>query len=117
MADGGDDNPGGGGVGGPGGAVERLRAWVDGYEAAVTNHYSPELRARVQAARINGISADLRASTQAAALAHRCKVVSNPTPLMGVFDSLVLVAACGLTQGTAITEYQVRAGLGEDMVS
>lgn len=72
-----------------GGPVERLRAWVEGYEAAVTNHYSPELRARVHAARINGVSPDLRASTQGAVLGHRCRVTNNPRPLFDVFDSKV----------------------------
>ncbi|KAG0713652.1 Inactive histone-lysine N-methyltransferase 2E [Chionoecetes opilio] len=72
-----------------GGPVERLRAWVEGYEAAVTNHYSPELRARVHAARINGVSPDLRASTQGAVLGHRCRVVNNPQTLFDVFDSKV----------------------------
>ncbi|XP_063614193.1 titin-like isoform X3 [Penaeus indicus] len=89
-----------------GGPVERLRAWVEGYEVAVTNHYSPELRARVQAARINGVSPDLRASTQGAVLGHRCKVVENPNPLLDVFDSKILVAATRLTVNTAITEFQ-----------
>lgn len=89
-----------------GGPVERLRAWVEGYEVAVTNHYSPELRARVQAARINGVSPDLRASTQGAVLGHRCKVVENPSPLLDVFDSKILVAATRLTVNTAITEFQ-----------
>ncbi|XP_047495875.1 uncharacterized protein LOC125043667 isoform X2 [Penaeus chinensis] len=89
-----------------GGPVERLRAWVEGYEVAVTNHYSPELRARVQAARINGVSPDLRASTQGAVLGHRCKVVENPNPLQDVFDSKILVAATRLTVNTAITEFQ-----------
>lgn len=70
--------------------MERLRAWVDGYEVAVTNHYSPELRARVLAARINGVSPDLRASTQAAVLGHRCRLAHNPRPLLDIFDSKVI---------------------------
>ncbi|KAK7067416.1 hypothetical protein SK128_020384, partial [Halocaridina rubra] len=89
-----------------GGPVERLRAWVEDYEIAVTNHYSPELRARVHAARINGVSPDLRASTQGAVLGHRCKVVPNPRSLCDVFDSKILVAATRLTANTAIAEYQ-----------
>ncbi|XP_071539077.1 uncharacterized protein upSET isoform X2 [Panulirus ornatus] len=89
-----------------GGPVERLRAWVEGYEVAVTNHYSPELRARVHAARINGVSPDLRASTQGAVLGHRCKVVENSHPLFDVFDSKILVAATRLSVNTAITEFQ-----------
>nr|XP_053631898.1 inactive histone-lysine N-methyltransferase 2E-like isoform X2 [Cherax quadricarinatus] len=88
------------------GPVERLRAWVEGYEVAVTNHYSPELRARVHAARINGVSPDLRASTQGAVLGHRCKVVENSHPLFDVFDSKILVAATRLPINTAITEFQ-----------
>ncbi|XP_042225569.1 uncharacterized protein LOC121868730 isoform X3 [Homarus americanus] len=88
------------------GPVERLRAWVEGYEVAVTNHYSPELRARVHAARINGVSPDLRASTQGAVLGHRCKVVENPHPLFDVFDCKILVAATRLCINTAITEFQ-----------
>ncbi|XP_068231023.1 microtubule-associated protein futsch isoform X4 [Palaemon carinicauda] len=88
------------------GPVERLRAWVEDYEKAVTNHYSPELRARVHAARINGVSPDLRASTQGALLGHRCKVVPNPHTLFDIFDSKILVAATRLTVNTAIAEYQ-----------
>lgn len=80
-----------------GGPVERLRAWVEGYEAAVTNHYSPELRARVHAARINGVSPDLRASTQGAVLGHRCRVASNPRPLLDVFDSKVSISPMSKT--------------------
>lgn len=88
------------------GPVERLRAWVEDYEKAVTNHYSPELRARVHAARINGVSPDLRASTQGALLGHRCRVVANPHTLLDIFDSKILVAATRLTVNTAIAEYQ-----------
>jgi len=34
---------------------ELLLQWIDHYEEAVTNHYSPELRARVSAVRPNGL--------------------------------------------------------------
>lgn len=34
---------------------ELLLQWIDHYEEAVTNHYSPELRARVSAIRPNGL--------------------------------------------------------------
>ena len=84
--------------------VEKLRAWVDDYEVAVTNHYSPELRARVHAARINGVSADLKASTQGAVLGYRCKVRDENT--VDYFQSKILVAATRLAQNTAIIEYQ-----------
>ena len=29
-----------------------LRSWIDNYEEAVTNHYSPELRARLSGAKM-----------------------------------------------------------------
>lgn len=35
---------------------ELLLQWIDHYEEAVTNHYSPELRARVAAVRQNGLA-------------------------------------------------------------
>uniref|UniRef100_A0A1B0CRL4 Putative histone-lysine n-methyltransferase mll5 n=1 Tax=Lutzomyia longipalpis TaxID=7200 RepID=A0A1B0CRL4_LUTLO len=41
------ENGGGGGLGEK--TVMNLRAWIENYEQAVTNHYSPELRARLQA--------------------------------------------------------------------
>lgn len=66
-----------------------VRGWVEGYEAAITNHYSPELRARVHAARINGISPHLRASVQGAVLGHRCRVVHNPDKLCLNFEKKV----------------------------
>lgn len=37
---------------------ELLLQWIDHYEEAVTNHYSPELRARVAAVRPNGLTSD-----------------------------------------------------------
>lgn len=38
---------------------ELLLQWIDHYEEAVTNHYSPELRARVAAVRPNGLGGEL----------------------------------------------------------
>lgn len=38
---------------------ELLLQWIDHYEEAVTNHYSPELRARVSAVRPNGLGGEL----------------------------------------------------------
>lgn len=40
--------------------VEQLRQWIDSYEEAVTNHYSPELRARISSIKINGAHSDLK---------------------------------------------------------
>lgn len=43
------------------GAMLQLRQWIDNYEEAVTNHYSPELRARISSIKVNGIHSDLKA--------------------------------------------------------
>ncbi|XP_076041232.1 SET domain-containing protein upSET isoform X2 [Oratosquilla oratoria] len=100
SADGGDDSC-------SGTHVERLRAWVEGYESAVTNHYSPELRARVHSARINGISADLRASTQSI-MSHgqRCHTLPNPSPLVDEYDKKIVVAVEKMVSNTAVIEYR-----------
>lgn len=47
----------------PGTPVEQLRQWIDSYEEAVTNHYSPELRARIASIKVNGIHSDLKLPT------------------------------------------------------
>ncbi|XP_063227659.1 treacle protein-like isoform X2 [Bacillus rossius redtenbacheri] len=41
-------------------SVQELRQWIEHYEEAVTNHYSPELRARISSIKVNGIHSDLR---------------------------------------------------------
>lgn len=44
-------------------ASQQLRAWIDQYEEAVTNHYSPELRARLASNKLNAaITSDLKPS-------------------------------------------------------
>lgn len=44
-------------------ASQQLRSWIDQYEEAVTNHYSPELRARLASNKfINGVGTDLKPS-------------------------------------------------------
>ena len=44
-------------------ASQNIRSWIDQYEEAVTNHYSPELRARLSNSKmLNGVGNDLRAS-------------------------------------------------------
>lgn len=49
---------------------ELLLQWIDHYEEAVTNHYSPELRARVSAVRPNGLGGELL-SPPSASLTYR----------------------------------------------
>ncbi len=41
---------------------QQLRSWIDQYEEAVTNHYSPELRARLAGSKLSNVSSDLRPS-------------------------------------------------------
>lgn len=52
--------------------LPQLRQWIDNYEEAVTNHYSPELRARISNIRINGAHSDLMCNIDSAV--HKCKV-------------------------------------------
>lgn len=56
--------------------MPQLRQWIENYEEAVTNHYSPELRARISSIRINGIHSDL--STQVDNSVHKCRVYTQP---------------------------------------
>ncbi|KAF2902327.1 hypothetical protein ILUMI_03865, partial [Ignelater luminosus] len=56
--------------------LPQLRQWIENYEEAVTNHYSPELRARISSIRINGIHSDL--STQVDNSVHKCRVYTQP---------------------------------------
>ncbi len=43
-------------------ASQHLRSWIDQYEEAVTNHYSPELRARLMGNKMSFVGGDLRSS-------------------------------------------------------
>ena len=70
--------------------MDQLRSWIEDYEIAVTNHYSPELRARVHSARINGISQEFRESTQGAMLGHRCRVAASYNPKAEPFEHKVI---------------------------
>ena len=41
---------------------QHLRSWIDQYEEAVTNHYSPELRARLSGNKFVGLGNELRSN-------------------------------------------------------
>ncbi|KAF5306980.1 hypothetical protein FQR65_LT07203 [Abscondita terminalis] len=56
--------------------MPQLRQWIEHYEDAVTNHYSPELRARISNIRINGIHSDL--SSQIDTSVHKCRIYTQP---------------------------------------
>lgn len=42
---------------------QQLRQWIDNYEEAVTNHYSPELRARISSIKVNGVHSDFKVAS------------------------------------------------------
>lgn len=57
-----------------------LRQWIERYEEAVTNHYSPELRARLASIKVNGAHSDLKQNNNnmSAVASGKCRVnVSN----------------------------------------
>jgi histone-lysine N-methyltransferase MLL5 len=58
------------------GTMLQLRQWIDSYEEAVTNHYSPELRARISSIKVNGIHSDLKAGNLHSVVsgAAKCRV-------------------------------------------
>ncbi|XP_064211285.1 uncharacterized protein upSET isoform X2 [Tribolium castaneum] len=56
--------------------LPQLRQWIENYEEAVTNHYSPELRARISNIRVNGAHNDI--SIQFDPSVHKCRVHTQP---------------------------------------
>lgn len=52
--------------------IQQVREWVDRYEEAVTNHYSQELRARLNASQVNGVNSDLKFSASLRSV-EKCK--------------------------------------------
>lgn len=51
-----------------------LRQWIEKYEEAVTNHYSPELRARISNIKVNGTHSDLRQSNMNVVATGKCRL-------------------------------------------
>ncbi|KAJ8666829.1 hypothetical protein QAD02_008491 [Eretmocerus hayati] len=51
-----------------------LRHWIERYEEAVTNHYSPELRAKISSIKINGAHNDLKQNNISAAATGKCRL-------------------------------------------
>ncbi|XP_026667382.1 uncharacterized protein LOC108622569 isoform X3 [Ceratina calcarata] len=54
--------------------VAPLRQWIERYEEAVTNHYSPELRARISSIKVNGTHSDLRQSNMSVIATGKCRL-------------------------------------------
>ncbi|PNF40389.1 hypothetical protein B7P43_G01598, partial [Cryptotermes secundus] len=76
------------------GTVLQLRQWIDNYEEAVTNHYSPELRARISSIKVNGIHSDLKAGNlhSVTSGATKCRV-SQLAPGVRILVSTTLLSA------------------------
>ena len=75
-------------------ASQQLRSWIDQYEEAVTNHYSPELRARLIGAgngKINGISQDLRPSVINAPVKSNVSLKGNGVKVMTQMNEITLL--------------------------
>ncbi|XP_012257783.2 uncharacterized protein LOC105687044 isoform X3 [Athalia rosae] len=75
-----------------------LRQWIERYEEAVTNHYSPELRARISSIKVNGAHGDLRQSNMNAAATGKCRLNVHSNNLR------FLVATMYLPPNTPVVE-------------
>lgn len=86
----------------------QLRQWIENYEEAVTNHYSPELRARISNMRANGQSTHAQGvgvgtpappTAQHDVQVQKCRLV--PQPLTGI---KVVMSTTSLTPNSAVIE-------------
>nr|CAD7403103.1 unnamed protein product [Timema poppensis] len=88
--------------------IQELRQWIDHYEEAVTNHYSPELRARISSVKVNGIHSDLKLGSVPPV--PKCRVSILTTGLR------ILIATAHLSSNQPIIElrgkYMLSAQLG-----
>ena len=75
-----------------------LRQWIERYEEAVTNHYSPELRARISSIKINGAHNDLRQSNINLVATGKCRLNVHSNNLR------FLVATMYLPPNTPVVE-------------
>lgn len=74
----------------------QLRQWIENYEEAVTNHYSPELRARISNIRINGAHSEFTGQIDTSV--NNCKVQALTTGIK------CLVTTISLTPGSPVIE-------------
>jgi len=82
--------------------LQSLRAWIDHYEEAVTNHYSPELRARIQSIRMNGVHSEVKPplqllSTTSGSTKCRITLLPNGTKVSGFPSQRDRLKRTGLT--------------------
>ncbi|CAG9857408.1 unnamed protein product [Phyllotreta striolata] len=78
--------------------LPQLRQWIEKYEEAVTNHYSPELRARMSSIRSNGAHSDA-ATARYDPSVHKCRVHTQP-----LTELKYLVATADLPPDTPVVE-------------
>ncbi|XP_030761841.1 uncharacterized protein LOC115886711 isoform X2 [Sitophilus oryzae] len=78
--------------------LPQLRQWIEKYEEAVTNHYSPELRARISSIRVNGAYAD-PVSPQYDSSVCKCRVHTQP-----LTEIKYLVSTAQLAPDTPVVE-------------
>lgn len=76
--------------------LPQLRQWIENYEEAVTNHYSPELRARISSIRINGAHSELTGQVDPSV--HKCKVHTMNSGVK------CLISTLHLNPGTPVIE-------------
>lgn len=86
----------------------QLRQWIENYEEAVTNHYSPELRARISNMRANGQSTHVQGvgvgnpappSAQQDVQVQKCRLI--PQPLTGI---KIVMSTTTLPTNSAVIE-------------
>ncbi|XP_034951267.1 homeobox protein 5 isoform X2 [Chelonus insularis] len=75
-----------------------LRQWIERYEEAVTNHYSPELRARISSIKVNGSYNDLRQTNISNIVSGKCRLNVHSNSLR------FLVATMYLAPNTPVVE-------------
>ncbi|KAF4518503.1 hypothetical protein B566_EDAN009703, partial [Ephemera danica] len=62
---------------------QQLRQWIDNYEEAVTNHYSPELRARISSVKVNGVHSDFKVSNYTT---QKCRTTMQENGLKPIIE-------------------------------
>ncbi|KAM0729055.1 Inactive histone-lysine N-methyltransferase 2E [Formica fusca] len=78
--------------------IAPLRQWIERYEEAVTNHYSPELRARISSIKVNGTHSDLRQTNMNVIATGKCRLNVHSNNLR------FLVATMYLPPNTPVVE-------------
>ncbi|KAK2722471.1 uncharacterized protein LOC136034866 [Artemia franciscana] len=79
-------------------AKSPLASWIERYEEAVTNHYSPELRARIATMKNTGHQQDFKGLSSS--LPQKCRVVLMTLNKKG------LVCNASITANTALIEFR-----------